>query len=175
MKKIFLSLLIFSWIINLFSFSNAHANDIERKGLFVGGGPRVGYVSDIKRTYGGADFSLGWGINDSLLLSYTGTVDVTYREGLTYYAFDNLFEAQLFLNDAIYFSAGVGYSVGEMALLGIYNLDTKSGVVVNSGLGYEFLVGDNFGVAPEINYTYRRLGSYNFHSLGASLQMKWYF
>ena len=140
-------------VVTLFSKSSF----ADRKGFLLSFAPRAGYeTQSLKRAYGGAALRAGWGFNDRFALYYEGQIDMTGKNGLTYYAFDSQAKGQLYLIKDLYVNGEVGVSVGRVALLHIV-LDGKTGFVASTGIVYEFKVYDRFFIAPEGNYIYRKI------------------
>lgn len=153
----------------------ASAEQAERKGFLIGLGPKVGYEmqSDIKKVSGGMELRIGGGINEKFLLYYEGTSMWTRKDGVNLYFYDTLAKAQYFVYEDLYVNAGGGWSIGRAEYSGL--AASKNGWVANGGVGYEFRLTDKFFLAPEAQFTFRRINGYNFNEPSAMVHCGWYF
>ncbi len=176
-KNKFFFLLFFVFI--ALSSTPLHAEDLkdqkDRKGFFLGFGPYIGgEVNRIKQVAGGAELRIGGGLTDKTLLYAENNFIYTNKYALNYYAYDLQAKIQHFFYEGLYANLGVGFSVASASFSTIF-LDTKVGLGLSGGLGYEFRVGKKFAISPEVAVYYRRLGGENYVVPAGIMNMSWYF
>ncbi|MBI1909573.1 MAG: hypothetical protein HYS22_05335 [Deltaproteobacteria bacterium] len=135
-----------------------------RSGFYIGLGGALGYEANaIQRVGGGGIGQLGYRFSDQFALHLESGGYFTSRAGVNYTFIPVTPTLLYFIVDGLYAYSGFGYEMmrvtsgASFGAVGMPGTTYYSGFTVDSGIGYEFWMGEQFTLAPQFGLNYAHI------------------